>query len=85
MKQATIAVVLLGLALAVALAVSRGLDRTGAVMLVLLVVVGVLAVGVARKAGRGAVAPAQCPECHGLVSPNAPYCKHCGAGLERTS
>lgn len=82
MKQVTIAVVLLGLALAAGLAVTRGLDGTGAAILLLLVVVGGLAVVVASKAGRGVVAPAQCPQCDGLVSPNAPYCKHCGAGLQ---
>ncbi|MFN2489788.1 MAG: hypothetical protein ABR529_08650 [Actinomycetota bacterium] len=56
-----------------------GIDVVALVIIVLTVALGALGIAVARKAGRGAVAPARCAECDGLVSPNAPYCKHCGA------
>ena len=81
MRGSAVAIVVLGVALAVALAVTRGLDVTGGLMLGLLVGVGVLALAVVRKAGGSGIAPATCRECGGVVSPNAPYCKHCGAGL----
>lgn len=81
MRSATVAIVVLGLALSVILAVATGLDVTGAVILGLLIGAGALAIAVARKSGSGAVNPAECPDCRGLVSPNAPYCKHCGADL----
>lgn len=81
MTQVAVAIVLLGFALTVGLAVAGGLDVTGAVILALVVAVGLLVIAVARKSGAGAVQPAECSTCKGLVSPNAPYCKHCGADL----
>ncbi|MBW3594814.1 MAG: hypothetical protein KY391_04480, partial [Actinobacteria bacterium] len=57
------------------------LDAAGGVILVLVFGVGALTIAVARKSGSGAVTPAECPACNGLISPNAPYCKHCGAEI----
>lgn len=85
MSAAAIAIVVLGLALASGLAVAAGLDTTGAIILGLLFGMGLLAVAVARKSGVGSVRPAECAECGGLLSPNAPYCKHCGARVEARS
>ena len=79
MKTATIAIVGLGLAFIAGLAVAFGLDSTGVVIVALLVGAGWLAIAVAKRSGSGTVAPAECAACGGLVSPNAPYCKHCGA------
>lgn len=76
------AIVALGLALCLALAIREGLDVRGAVTLVFIVTFGVLAFGVIRKSATGRVQPARCPACSGLNSPNAPYCKHCGAHFE---
>ncbi len=58
-----------------------GLDTYAAVILALIVGLGWLAVAVSRKGDAGLARPATCSECGGLVSPNAPYCKHCGALL----
>lgn len=76
------AIVALGLALCLALAIREGLDAKGAVTLVFIVAFGVLAFGVIRRSSTGRVGPLRCPACSGLNSPNAPYCKHCGAHFE---
>ena len=83
MKAATITIVVLGLTLSAALAIAAGVDPTGVVIFGFLVAAGVLAIAVARKSGSGAVKPAECPACGGLISPNAPYCKHCSASIPR--
>ena len=81
MNAVAVAIVIAGLAVALGLAVAAGLDATGAIILGLIVATGLLAIAVVRKTRQGAVAPAQCSECGGLLSPNAPYCKHCGAPI----
>lgn len=73
--------VALALLLAVAVGASGGLDAFTAVVLVLIVLVGILAIAVARRSATGRVKPATCPECSSVISPNAPYCKRCGARL----
>ena len=60
-----------------------GFDSTAIAILCALVVVGGLAVAVARGRDKGLTAPATCVSCGGLMSPNAPYCKHCGASIPR--
>ena len=79
MSTAVTVIVVLGLALAFALGLARGFDTTAVILLGFLLVFGALSIGVARRARTGAVAPARCANCRGLVSPGAPYCKHCGA------
>lgn len=74
-------VVLLGLAAVAALAVANGLDATGVVMAALVVALGVVALAAGRKIRSGGVSPGRCGSCGGLVSPHAPYCKHCGEPL----
>ena len=74
-------VVLLGFAAVAALAVANGLDAAGVVILGIVVAVGVVALAASRKIRSGAVTPGRCESCGGLVSPHAPYCKHCGAPL----
>jgi hypothetical protein len=65
-------------ALAIVVGVTVGLEVGTALLLGLIVVLGGVAVGIARKTDRGLIAPARCPECDGLISRHAPYCKHCG-------
>jgi hypothetical protein len=77
----TIAVVVAGIVLASLVGLDRGFDATSAVIILLIVAVGVLGIAVARRSRTGEVAPARCSECGGLNSPNAPYCKHCGASV----
>ena len=79
MSAAVTVLVALGVALALALGARAGLDVLGAVLLAAIVAFGALVVAVARRARGGRVMPARCSECDGLVSPNAPYCKHCGS------
>ena len=81
MTTLAVAIVVLGIGLAVGLALASGLDVTGAIILGLVVAVGALGIAVARKSGERAVQPGRCPACDGLVSHNAPYCKHCGTDL----
>lgn len=76
------AVVVLGLTLAVVTGLNYGFDSTAVVYLALMVGVGGLAIAIAGRSEKRAAGPARCPECNGLVSPNAPYCKHCNATLE---
>ncbi len=72
-------VVLVGLAAVATLAASHGIDTTGAIIAAVIVTFGLVALAAARKTKTGAVTPAACESCGGLVSPHAPYCKHCGA------
>lgn len=81
MRPVAVAIVLLGLALAAGLALATDMDAPGLVILVVLALVGGMALAIVRKSGVGVVQPATCRDCGGLVSPNAPYCKHCGAHL----
>ena len=83
MRAATIAIVTLGLALAVVLGISQGFDTTSITILVLIAVVGALAIAATSPSKREAAGPAECRECGGLISPNAPSCKHCGARSAR--
>lgn len=82
----SIAVTLLvGLAIAfvVSIGLVAGLDAYAAVILGFILAFGWLAVAVARRSRGGAIAPARCRDCGGVMSANAPYCKHCGARLEQ--
>lgn len=83
MTAAVTALVVLGIAVVVALGLTAGFDSTAVIILAFVIVFGLLAVAAARRARSGAVAPGRCRECRGLVSPNAPYCKHCGAQQAR--
>lgn len=84
MSFVAIVIVVAGLGVAAALAIAVGLDATGTIIFSLILGTGLLAIAVARKTGEGVVGPAQCAECGGLLSPNAPYCKHCGAQTTRS-
>lgn len=71
-------VVVVGTIMVAVLTFASGLDTRGGITLTFIVAFGVMALAVIRKSSRGAVGPSRCPECSGLNSPNAPYCKHCG-------
>lgn len=79
MKALTWAIVGAGLVLALALGLRQGFDATSAAILVVSALVGAVAIAAVRRSERGAVGPARCSSCDGVVSANAPYCKHCGA------
>ena len=79
MRFATTSLIVAGVALAVALGIRYGFDATSVVILAFAALFGGLAVAVVRKKGLNRVAPARCLDCDGLISPNSPYCKHCGA------
>ena len=83
MKAATTGIVTAGLLLAVVSGIAQGFDATSITILVAIAVVGALAIAAADRSQRGVTRPATCGECGGIISPNAPYCKHCGA--RRTS
>lgn len=83
MTALAVAIVVLGIAISSGLAVAAGLDVTGAVILLLIFAVGALAIAAVRKRDSGLVEPVECESCRGVISPSAPYCKHCGA--ERTA
>lgn len=79
MRAATVAIVAAGLALALALGLGQGFDPTSITILLAIALVGALAIAAANRSSRGLAAPATCQECGGVISPNAPFCKHCGA------
>jgi hypothetical protein len=66
-----------GALFAVGLGIVRGLDPYG--FLILALVLGCTWLGFALLHRLTRVAPAKCAACGGLISPNAPHCKHCGA------
>jgi hypothetical protein len=74
-------VVGIAVALTVSVGLVAGLDAYAAVILGLILAVGWLAITVARRSSGRTIAPTNCPDCGGIGSPNAPYCKHCGARL----
>jgi hypothetical protein len=67
-----------GIVGAILLGLGLGFDSTALIILGFIVIFGALAVAIADKARSGAVSPSTCPMCGGLISPNAPHCKHCG-------
>ena len=77
MTPAVVGLVTLGLALTLGLGIATGFDTTTVILLTLIVLFGLMAIAVTRKSGSGVVAPARCVNCGGVISPNAPYCKHC--------
>ena len=83
MKVAAVAIVAAGIAVAVAAGVAGGFDVVSIVILILIVAMGALAIAVARRSAAG-VRPAFCAVCDGVISPHAPYCKHCGAPVPET-
>ena len=81
MSAAVTVLVLVAITFVVSVGLAAGLDVYAAVILGLILVFGALALAIARRTRSGAIGPGRCRECGGVVSPNAPYCKHCGARL----
>ena len=82
MFAATWVIVVWGVAAAVLLGLGMALDMTALLMLAFILFFGGIGIAVATKTRKHQVSPALCSECGGLLSPNAPYCKHCGARLD---
>jgi len=74
-----VAIVAAGIALTAAVGAGSDFGVATLILFVLIVACGVLVVAIARKSKGGSVTPARCTRCGGLISPNAPFCKHCGA------
>ncbi len=81
MTTAVAVFVAVGVIAAVLLGVALGFDIGALVILAFIVGFALLAVAVAQRSARGLAEPASCPSCGGLISPNAPYCKHCNEVL----
>lgn len=79
MKAITLVIVGTGVLLALALGVRQGFDATSITILVFIAVAGAVAIAAVKRSEGGAIHPARCSSCEGVISPNAPYCKHCGA------
>jgi hypothetical protein len=82
LSAAAIALVLIGVALVVSIAFAAGSDIAVVFYLAPVVLLGVIVIAAAVKMRGGGVRPAECADCGGLISPNAPYCKHCGAPVD---
>jgi len=81
MSAAVTVLVLVAIAFVLSVGIVAGLDAYAAVILGLIVAFGALSLAIARRSRSGVIGPARCSKCDGIVSPNAPYCKHCGARL----
>lgn len=68
-----------GVVLAIGIAFNSGGGPVTFVLLGLVLAAAALVVAVVRRQKAGGIGPAVCAECGGVISPNAPYCKHCGA------
>ena len=77
--------VVLSIIEAIVLGVGVGLDVAALSILATMIALGVLAIVIARKSETDAIGPATCSACGGLMSPNAPYCKHCGEPVTHSS
>jgi hypothetical protein len=84
MTRAVALVVVVGIAASVVSGLGVGFDGLALLLLALIAALGGLGLAVARRARSGAVTPLPCPECGGLLSAHAPYCKHCGAPLPQS-
>jgi len=80
-SAAVIVLVLVAITFVLSVGIVAGLDVYAAVILGLIVAFGAMSLAIARRSRSGAIGPALCSKCDGIVSPNAPYCKHCGARL----
>lgn len=74
-----IALVVGGIALVVGIAFATDVDTATIFYIAPILLLGAVVIGAAVKTRGGRVRPAECDNCGGLISPNAPYCKHCGA------
>ncbi len=81
MSFLAVTIIVAGVAVAFVLGFVVGFDAVGVVIFSLIVLVGALGVGAVWKFRSGEVDPARCRDCGGLISPHAPYCKHCGHGV----
>lgn len=81
MIAGTWAIVAWGVLGAILLGIGMAFDVTALVILALILLVGGIGLGAVAKIRKGTVEPGICPACGGLVSPNAPYCKHCNEPL----
>lgn len=80
MKAAAAGIFVAGVGFVAALTAAGA--QYGLVEVVLLsFVLAVAALGLSMLVRSKRVEPAVCPHCSGVVSPNAPYCKHCNAPL----
>ena len=80
MKAAAAAIFVAGVAFSGFVAAGGG--QYGAPEIVVLTfIVGLAALGLRMLTRTRHVGPATCPACGGVVSPNAPYCKHCKTQL----
>lgn len=68
-----------GIALIVLGGLGAGFDTVTIVILLAALATAFLGIAIARMFRAGAVQPAQCDDCGGLIAPSSPYCKHCGA------
>jgi hypothetical protein len=76
MKAAAAAIFVAGVGFVAALSAAGA--QYGLVEVVILTfVLAVAGLGLTMLFRSKRVAPATCPHCSGVVSPNAPYCKHC--------
>jgi hypothetical protein len=78
MIVSTKVIVFAGVIGAILLGLGMTFDATALFILGLIVVFGAIGIGAAEKIRKHSVAPSTCPACGGLLSPHAPYCKHCG-------
>lgn len=83
MRAWVVAIVVIGIAAAAAAGAATGFDAATAAILALIVATGMLAVAVAARSRTGTIRPARCDVCGGLISSNAPRCKHCGVPRDR--
>ena len=83
MNAVAVAIVVAGIALSISIGAAAGFGLRSVVLLGIIVAVGALVVAIVAKSKTGTIGPASCADCGGLISPNAPFCKHCGAPTGR--
>ena len=79
MNTVAVVIAVAGVALTIAVGAAAGFGVVTSILLALILACGSLVIAIARKSRTGAVGPKTCERCGGLISPNAPFCKHCGA------
>ena len=84
MRVAAVLLIIAGIAFAVVLGLNRGFDPFSGLIFVLVVALGVLGIAIVLRANETSVRVGRCGECGGVISPDAPSCKHCGALVDHS-
>ena len=81
MSVVAVAIIVSGVLVAGALGFAAGFDPVGIVIFSFILLFAALGLAAVAKFRSRSVSPVPCRGCGKAISPNAPFCKHCGASV----